>query len=234
MRRAVRIAPSLLAADFARLGEEIEAAQRGGADLLHVDIMDGHFVPNLTMGPCVVEAIRRVARIPLDVHLMIERPDIFAGPFIDAGADHITFHIEAPVDAARLVREIRGRGKTVGLSVRPATPVRACAPLLADIDLFLVMTVEPGFGGQPFRIDALDKIREAAALREELGASYAIEVDGGIALETIAEARRRGAEVIVAGTSIFRRPDVTRAIAELRAAAEAADAEAGREDGEGP
>lgn len=229
--KAIRIAASILAADFARLGEEAEAARMGGADLLHVDVMDGHFVPNLTMGPCVVGSLRRATSLPLDVHLMVERPDRCAEAFLEAGANHITFHVEADADAGPLIDAIRGRGATAGLSVRPATPLRSCLAWLPRIDMLLIMTVEPGFGGQTLRAGTLQKIGEAARLRRKLGADYWIEVDGGIYPETIGEVRRCGAEVFVAGTAIFGAPDVAAAVGALRRAAEEADAGAVAREG---
>ena len=216
MLRPIKIAPSLLAADFSRLAEEVQSVEAAGADWLHLDVMDGHFVPNLTIGPSVVASIRRVTRLPLDVHLMIDDPGTYVAPFIEAGAQHITCHIEAPgvADAARLsslVQEIRRRGTTVGISLKPATPVERLQPVLALVDLVLVMTVEPGFGGQRFMADMLPKVRW---LRERF--SGEIEVDGGLDGATAPPCIAAGASVIVAGTSIFGAPDYAVAIARLK------------------
>ena len=212
----LKIAPSLLAADFARLAEEVQAVEAAGADWLHLDVMDGHFVPNLTIGPSVVASIRQVTQLPLDVHLMIDDPAAYVEPFVRAGANHITFHIEAPGVAApdrlsAVIREIRQRGATVGISLKPATPVERLEPVLPSVDLVLVMTVEPGFGGQRFMADMLPKI---SWLRERFSGD--IEVDGGLDGQTALPCIEAGASVIVAGTSIFRAPDYAVAIARLK------------------
>ena len=214
--RFVKVAPSLLAADFSRLAEEVRAVEAAGADWLHLDIMDGHFVPNLTIGPPVVACIRDATTLPLDVHLMIDDPAAYVGPFLQAGANHITFHLEAPGVAQpaalrAVVQAIRQGGATVGLSVKPATPVEPLAGWLELLDLVLVMTVEPGFGGQRFMEAMLPKIEW---LRERFEGE--IEVDGGLDSVTAPRCIAAGASVIVAGTSIFRAQDYRAAMQQLR------------------
>ncbi len=218
----IKVAPSLLACDFARLGEEIARAQAAGADAIHVDIMDGHFVPNITLGPPVVEKIRRCTRLPLDVHLMVDRPDVYAPQFVAAGADKVTFHVEAPGVAMgdkviATLEDIRTRGAVPGLVVKPATPANALFPYLGHCAMVLVMTVEPGFGGQEFMHAMLPKM---AALRREAtcrGIALDIEVDGGIDDETAPLCAAHGANVFVAGTYLFGHADIARRIAALHA-----------------
>jgi ribulose-phosphate 3-epimerase len=223
MTPPVLVAPSLLASDFSRLAEEIRKVEEGGADWLHVDVMDGHFVPNLTLGPMVVAAIRRVSRLPLDVHLMIDDPQRYIRPFLDAGSHALTPHVEAAGlrrrgAVERVLAAIRRGGARAGLSIRPKTRAEALRPYLGQLDLVLVMTVEPGFGGQAFMADMMDKVRAAAAWRAARRARYLIEVDGGIAPETARIARQAGAEVFVAGHAVFRQPDPAGALAALRRA----------------
>lgn len=216
MSRARQIAPSVLSADFGRLTDEVEAVTAAGADWLHLDVMDGHFVPNLTIGPAVVAAIRKATKLPLDVHLMITDPATYAPRFIDAGADWVSFHQEVCSEPHALIADIRKRGAHPAMVVNPETPVAAVAPALAAIDMLLVMSVHPGFGGQSFIDGSLAKLEEARRLRASLGASFLIEIDGGITIENAGAAAAAGADVIVAGTAVFRAPDYAAAIRGLR------------------
>ena len=203
MQQAVRIAPSILSADFARLGEEVRAITAAGADYIHIDVMDGHFVPNLTIGPAVVKALRPYSPLPFDVHLMIAPVDPYIGDFAAAGADIITVHPEAGPHLHRTLQLVKSLGKKAGVALNPATPLTAVEPVLGDIDLVLVMSVNPGFGGQSFIASELDKI---AALRRRIdagGRAVDLEVDGGINAETARAAIAAGADVLVAGTASF-------------------------------
>jgi ribulose-phosphate 3-epimerase len=211
-----RIAPSILSADFARLGEEIAAVQVAGADWIHVDVMDGHFVPNITIGPLVVEAAKRVSTVPLDVHLMIEKPERYVDAFIRAGAAWLTVHVEACVHLDRILASIREKGAKAGVSLNPATPVAALEYILDKVDLVLVMSVNPGFGGQRFIAASLDKIRALVNLREERRLNFWIEVDGGINLDTIAAVSKAGADVFVAGSAIFGSADYAQTLRALK------------------
>jgi len=213
------ILPSILAADFARLGEQIAEVERGGATMLHVDVMDGHFVPNLTLGPPVVASIRKVTRLTLDVHLMITDPDKYAPIFIEAGANQVIVHQEACKHLDGTLREIHRAGARAGVVINPATPVAAIEEVLGLADYVLVMSVNPGFGGQEFIPYTLDKVRRLDTLRRERRLSFAIEIDGGITLQNIGDAVRAGCDWIVTGSSIFHTPDPTRAVIELREAA---------------
>jgi len=217
----VRIAPSLLAADFAHLAREIAEVEKGGADWLHLDVMDGHFVPNLTFGPPVVAAMARVATLPLDVHLMIEDPWTYAEPFLDAGTDRFTFHVEVAGrgDVGALIEVVRRRDVAVGISLNPDIDVADLAPYLGDVDQVLVMSVFAGFGGQSFMPEVLEKVR---TLRGSMGFQGIIAIDGGIGPETIAQAAAAGADVFVAGTAVFGQEDRAGAIADLRARAQSA------------
>ncbi len=214
MARPVRVAPSILSADFARLADEAARMEQAGADWLHVDVMDGHFVPNLTIGAPVVKALRRVTKLPLDCHLMIDEPARYTPDFLEAGADGITFHVEAQGDPRATARAIRAGGARAGLALRPKTPVDAALELLDELDMVLVMTVEPGFGGQAYMPDMEPKLRALAAAIGERPID--IQVDGGLTPNTVGHAAGAGANVIVAGSAVFRAPDATEAVAALR------------------
>lgn len=210
-------APSILAADFARLGEEIATVAAAGADMIHVDIMDGHFVPNLSMGPPVVKAVRPVTDLPFDVHLMLTNPGDYIAPFVAAGADHITIHVESEGDLHAILAEIRAAGCSTGITLRPGTPASALTPFLGEVDMVLVMTVEPGFGGQSFRADQVPKIRAIREQLDALGRPVHLQVDGGLNAETSRTVVAAGANVLVAGSSVFRAPEgVAQALATLR------------------
>lgn len=214
----VKISPSILSADFARLGEEVKAVERGGADYIHVDVMDGHFVPNITIGAPVVKALRPVTSLPLDVHLMIENPDAYIPDFADAGADIITVHQEAVPHLHRTVQLIHSLGKRAGVSLNPATPVDTLELILAEVDLVLLMTVNPGFGGQSFIPFTLEKIARMRSMIERSSRNIELEVDGGVKTANIAEIAKAGADVFVAGSAVFNGEDYARNLAELRAA----------------
>ena len=217
--------PSLLSADFTRLAEQVRAAEAGGADGLHLDVMDGHFVPNLTFGPLIVAAVRRLTRLPLDVHLMVERPEPLLPAMAEAGADLITVHVEATPHVHRAVQQIRALGCRAGVAVNPGTPAAAVEPLLAEVDLVLVMSVNPGFAGQAFLPLALDKLRALRAMLPAAGPRPWLEVDGGIDPATAPLAVAAGADVLVAGSSVFNdRAPVAANLDRLRAAASAARA----------
>jgi len=212
----IKIAPSILSADFSRLGEEVQAVAVAGADYIHIDVMDGHFVPNLTIGPLVVAAVRKVTDLPLDVHLMIENPDRYIPDFARAGADLITVHQEAVPHLHRTVQLIKSFGKRAGVSINPATPAASLDVILDDLDLVLVMTVNPGFGGQGFIASGLAKL---AALRQEIdrrGLVVELEVDGGVKVDNIATIAASGADVFVAGSAVFGSSDYAATILELR------------------
>ncbi len=207
----ILIAPSILSADFSKLGQEVRDVEKGGADWIHIDVMDGHFVRNITMGPVVVKSIRPLTKLPLDVHLMIRNPEEYVEPFAKAGSDIITFHIEVEEDPKEIIKLIRYFKKKVGISIKPGTGLKAIEPILNMVDMVLVMTVEPGFAGQEFTFDCLDKIE---SLRKTFKKD--IEVDGGINESTAAEATAKGANVLVAGTSVFGSKDYAGAIRRLR------------------
>lgn len=212
----VKIAPSILSADFARLGDEIKDVERGGADYIHVDVMDGHFVPNITIGPLIVEAIRPVTQLPLDVHLMIENPDQYIEAFAKAGADYITVHAEASRHLHRTIQLIKSMGVKAGVVINPATPVEVLKHVIEDIDLVLLMSVNPGFGGQKFIPSVLPKIRQVKEMAAELNPGLEIEVDGGVNEETARLCIEAGANVLVAGSAVFNKEDRAAAIASLR------------------
>jgi ribulose-phosphate 3-epimerase len=214
-----RLAPSILSADFAHLARDIAAVEAGGADLIHVDVMDGHFVPNLTIGPSVVRAIRRVAKVPLDVHLMISNPDRYLQTYVEAGASHLTVHAEAVTHLHRTITAIKDLGAKAGVALNPATPTSAIEEVARDLDLVLVMSVNPGFGGQKFIAHTPDKIRRVRDLLARAGSRADIEVDGGIDLDTVGPVVAAGATVLVAGHALFGHGDPTGATRALRQAA---------------
>jgi ribulose-phosphate 3-epimerase len=216
---SVRIAPSILSADFAKLGDAVAMAERGGAELIHVDVMDGHFVPNITIGVPVVKSLKRIARVPLDVHLMIENPDLYIGAFAEAGAAIMSVHIEALRHVHRTVQAIKALGVQAGVAINPGTPVGALRDIAADVDLVLVMSVNPGFGGQTFIPRSESKIREVRALLDDVGNPAPIEIDGGVDEHNVARVVAAGARIVVAGSAIFNTPDPERATRELKSAA---------------
>ncbi len=210
------IAPSILSADFARLGEEIRAVEKAGADWIHIDVMDGHFVPNITMGPLVVEAVRRSTKLPLDVHLMIENADRYIPDFIKAGADLVAVQVEACVHLNRSLQLIRECGARPGVVLNPATPLESLTWVLEDVDFIMLMSVNPGFGGQKFIPNTLARIRQLRDMLSTRGLSPLIEIDGGVNAGTIADIAAAGVDVFVAGSAIFGSPDYRATIAELR------------------
>ncbi|MBU1184168.1 MAG: ribulose-phosphate 3-epimerase [Proteobacteria bacterium] len=212
-----QIAPSILSADGSRLGEEIAAVEAAGADLIHIDVMDGHFVPNLTIGPGLITSLRKTTRLPFDVHLMIENPERYIDAFAKAGADWITIHVEASVHLHRTVAMIRERGVRPGVSLNPATPLAQVEPILPDIDLLLVMTVNPGFGGQKFIEGMLPKIAAAKRMIREIAPAVLLEVDGGVTLKNIFSIADAGADILVAGASIFGSGNYPETIGAMRA-----------------
>lgn len=218
----VQILPSILAADFARLAEEIGKVERGGATMLHVDVMDGHFVPNLTLGPPVVKSVRKVTNLTLDVHLMIEDPDTFAPVFIEAGADQISVHFEAARHLDRTLRMIQSHGAKAGVVLNPGTPVSLLEDVIGIVDFVLIMSVNPGFGGQQFIPNSLKKIRELDRIRRERGLNFAIEIDGGVGPGNVTEIVRAGCNWLVAGSSVFNSADPAAAVKEMQQQGEAA------------
>lgn len=209
------VAPSLLAADFNHLAEEVKKVEELGVQWLHLDIMDGHFVPNISFGPDVIKALRPNSKLVFDVHLMIEKVETYFQKYIDAGADYLTFHFEATKDIASLIKKIKATGTKVGISLKPATPASILKPYLKDLDLILVMTVEPGFGGQSFMSDMVPKIKELKDLKEQNNYNYLISVDGGINGDTGKIVSETGADVVVAGTYLFKSPDIKERIEAL-------------------
>ncbi|WP_342348472.1 ribulose-phosphate 3-epimerase [uncultured Nitrospira sp.] len=212
------IAPSILSADFARLAEAVQMVEAAGADWIHVDVMDGHFVPNLTVGPPMVEALRKVTSLPLDVHLMMTNPDAFIPEFVDAGADLLTVHVEACPHLHRTVQSIKERQVKAGVSLNPATSVTAIEEILGDVDLVLVMSVNPGFGGQQFISSSLDKIRRIRTMMTNSRSSAHLEVDGGVNLTNVASVIHAGANVLVAGSAIFGSKNIPETIRQMRTA----------------
>jgi ribulose-phosphate 3-epimerase len=215
----VRIAPSILSADFARLGDAVAAVERGGADLIHVDVMDGHFVPNITIGVPVVKSLKRIAKVPLDVHLMIENADRYIEAFAEAGAAMISVHVEALQHVHRTIQAIKALKVQAGVVLNPGTPVEALVEIAGDVDYVLVMSVNPGFGGQTFIPRSESKLREVRALLDEAGNPAPIEIDGGIDQHNIGRVVTAGARIVVAGSAVFNTPDPERATRELKAAA---------------
>ena len=211
-----QIAPSILSADFSRLGEEIKAVEKAGADLIHVDVMDGHYVPNITIGPGVVSSLRKTTSLPFDVHLMIEDPDRYIDAFVDAGSNIITVHAEAVTHLHRTVQYIKTKGVRAGVSLNPSTPLACVEEILPDIDLLLIMTVNPGFGGQKFISGMLPKIRKARELVQARGLEVAIEVDGGVTAENIGILADAGADIFVAGAAVFGSPSYSETIRKMK------------------
>ena len=219
---SILLAPSILSADFARLGDAVAAAERGGADLIHVDVMDGHFVPNITIGPPVVKSLKRVATVPLDVHLMITDPDKYIGAFADAGAAMISVHVEVLPHLHRTIQAIKALGVKAGVVLNPSTPVSAIGEVAADVDFVLVMSVNPGFGGQTFIARSESKVTEVRALLDSVGNPGLVEIDGGVDMSTVSRVVKAGARMLVAGNAIFGTADPERAAREMKAAAIAA------------
>ncbi len=218
-RKHTLIAPSILAADFSRLGKDVRAAEKGGADFIHLDIMDGHFVPNISFGPFIVKTVRRLTRLPLDTHLMIENPDSFLEVFQKAGSNHLTVHVEACRNLRQTIASIRELGMKPGVSLKPDTPLSSLDDILPHVDLVLVMSVQPGFGGQMFMPESLSRIRELSASLTSRRLKALIEVDGGIDSTNASALVEAGSDVLVAGTSIFRSPRIPSAVHALRRSA---------------
>ena len=214
----MKIAPSILSADFSKLGEEIRAVEKAGADLIHIDVMDGMFVPNITIGPLVIESLRKETSLPFDVHLMIEAPERYISAFRSAGSDYITVHVEACRHLHRILQQIRESGAKAGVSLNPSTPPSSIEQVLPDLDMVLVMTVNPGFGGQKFISSMLDKIAAVRRMLDSTGRKILLEVDGGATLENAAQIRKAGADILVGGASVFKSPDYGAAIKGLKAA----------------
>jgi len=213
------MAPSILSADFSRLAEQVKLVEEAGAEVLHIDIMDGHFVPNLTFGPALVKSIRDHSRMRFDVHLMVEEPEKFIADFAAAGADHITFHLETTPHVHRVIQQIKERGMTAGIALNPATPLDGLKYVLGDLDMVLLMTVNPGFGGQKFIPNVVPKIQVLQRHLEQTQSSCLIEVDGGINMETAPVVAKAGAHILVAGAAVFAQPDPQQAVKNIRQAA---------------
>jgi ribulose-phosphate 3-epimerase len=224
MGQAILIAPSILSADFARLAEEVAAVEGAGADLLHIDVMDGHFVPNLTVGPPIVEALKKVTKLPLDVHLMITNADAFIPEFAAAGADYLTVHVEACPHLHRTIQSIKERGVKAGVTLNPATPIQSLQEILPDVDLVLIMSVNPGFGGQKFIPSVLEKVTAARSMLDRIESPALLEVDGGIKVDNASRVVAAGATVLVAGSAVFSSQDYAATISALRAAGQPASA----------
>jgi ribulose-phosphate 3-epimerase len=220
MRMPIRIAPSILSADFGRLAEEVRAVEAAGADWIHVDVMDGRFVPNITIGPLVVEAVRKVTRLPIDAHLMIVEPERYVDAFAKAGADLISVHAEASPHLHRTIQAIRAAGARPAVALNPSTPLDCLEYVLGDVDMVLLMTVNPGFGGQSYIPAVTEKVRRLRRMADERGQELEIEVDGGVRASTVGEVARAGANVLVAGTAVFGAKDYRAAVFDLRDPAE--------------
>lgn len=218
----IKIAPSILSANFAKLGEEVKEVEAAGAELIHIDVMDGHFVPNITMGPIVVEALRPITKLPLDVHLMIENPDAYIEQFAKAGADYISVHVEACRHLHRTIQLIRSYGVKPGVVLNPHTPIELIQHILEDVDFVLFMTVNPGFGGQKFIDSVVPKIEALSKVIKERGLNVEIEIDGGITAETIVPCAKAGASIFVAGSAIYNKEDRASALQQIKTAGEAA------------
>jgi len=210
------LAPSILSADFSNLSQQIRMTEMGGADWIHCDVMDGHFVPNITIGPVIVKAVRKTTKLPVDVHLMIENPDKYLEAFAESGANYISVHVEEVVHLNRTVNRIKELGCKAGVVINPATPVSALTDIAEYIDLLLIMTVNPGFGGQEFIPNSIRRIEEAVILRSKLNANFLIEIDGGVNSKTIVKAKKAGADIFVAGSAIFHSDNITASTAELK------------------
>lgn len=210
------LAPSILSADFSNLSQQIRLTEMGGADWIHCDVMDGHFVPNITIGPVIVKAVRKITKLPVDVHLMIEKPDRYLEAFADAGADYISVHFEEVVHLNRTINRIKELGCKAGAVINPATPVNEITDIAEYLDLLLIMTVNPGFGGQKFITNSIRRIEEAANLRSKLKAKFLIEIDGGVNTDTIVMAKKAGVDVFVAGSAIFDADNITATTTELK------------------
>lgn len=218
----IKIAPSILAANFAKLADEVKEVEAAGAELIHIDVMDGHFVPNITMGPIVVEALRPVTTLPLDVHLMIENPDLYIEQFAQAGADYITVHVEACTHLHRTLQQIRSLGVKSGVVLNPHTPIEMIQHVLEEVDLVLFMTVNPGFGGQKFIHSVLPKVKQLSEIIRKRNLPIEIEIDGGVNEETIVPCVEAGATILVAGSAVFNAPDRAAALQRIKAAGERA------------
>lgn len=212
------IAPSILSADFSRLGDEVRAVEAAGADIIHFDVMDGHFVPNITVGPLVLEAVRKITRLPIDAHLMIDHPDQYVAEFVKAGANYVSVHVEASRHLHRSIQLIRSLGAKAGIALNPHTPVASMGYILDEVDFILVMTVNPGFGGQKFIPAAFKKVAELDQMRREHKLNFEIEIDGGVKVENIAEVSAAGVDIFVAGSAIFQSKDYADTIAQMRRA----------------
>lgn len=218
MTKTIKVAPSILSADFSRLADEIIKIEQAGADWVHIDVMDGHFVPNLTFGPPVVAAIRKVTKLPFDVHLMVSNPQDLIEPFIKAGADIITVHAETAPHLHRLIQTIKEQGKQAGVSLNPSTPLAVVEEVLSDIDMILIMSVNPGFGGQQFIPSAVDKIARLKSMLDQRSLTVDIEVDGGINAATARQVTAAGANILVAGSAVYGAPNIAEAIKAIRGA----------------